>query len=635
MTLGLSLPVDVPWQRLAVSEDMIARGVLEAGRRPRWRSSIAIFGYEPPAEYQTREGQIVSYLKIACTITGFQPDPAEVGLLDRRALRSWSDEAVARAYEAVAGAYYPSYGAILEVTVTPRLADAALAAYPLGDYPYIVDFEPKKRELYELVSDTGEVMSRSLESVNVRKGATTSDAHEVVDMLAGVNVKGEVADKGGGEIGVSGQWGTRDVTQEQADNVRTTDSAREARESFSHTTQLTQMYHQLTSYHVGTNRAVFYILPRPHIVQTPHTFVNGPRLLEGIQEFFLVVMRPASLPEVCVEAYLETAHLHAEPIAEGHETMVDTLDFHIFEPAPQPKRDSVVLNETDTSERGGSDFYQPPAGFEIDLERGGKPKGYRIASVSGTTYTGPTVTVETDHLTVEGTVTGKYTDRGLDRSDVVDGRLDALITIYLRSKEPTTTSYAHTLWLTGRSVGTCTPGNSDFVTWEQPLAAAASRSKPIGSPTSTTILDANRLRSAIGEQLLASTGDARRYPAGTVRFPDTALLARTVGRRVAAGGRADDVALDALTGLDAGIRTKIGRAMRGATRGALLALAPNDWTERLGLTEDEARAARRTLLGLAGTAPAGGTRPTAGSKPAATGGAGRPGRRGDPPTHRA
>ena len=67
------------------------------------------------------------------------------------------------------------------------------------------------------------------------------------------------------------------------------------------------MYHRLTGYHVGTNRAPFFMLPRPHIVQGPQTFVKGPRQLEGIQEFFLVVMRPRTWEEFCIEAFLETA----------------------------------------------------------------------------------------------------------------------------------------------------------------------------------------------------------------------------------------------------------------------------------------------------------------------------------------
>jgi hypothetical protein len=69
------------------------------------------------------------------------------------------------------------------------------------------------------------------------------------------------------------------------------------------------MYHLLDSYHTGTNRAVFLTMARPHLVDSLYTFVNGPRRLEGIQEFFLVVRRPKEMTGICVTAELETASL--------------------------------------------------------------------------------------------------------------------------------------------------------------------------------------------------------------------------------------------------------------------------------------------------------------------------------------
>src|SRR5437016_1666511 len=125
---------------------------------------------------------------------------------------------------------------------------------------------------------------------------------------------------------IQGQWGTRDISQNEYSDVRTTDNSKEQRENYSHTTQLTQMYQQLNSYHLGTNRAVFFLLPRPHIIddkETPLTFVNGPRRLEGIQEFFLVVMRPKEIKDICVEAYLETAHV-GEVATYGNRSKTDT-----------------------------------------------------------------------------------------------------------------------------------------------------------------------------------------------------------------------------------------------------------------------------------------------------------------------
>ncbi len=52
------------------------------------------------------------------------------------------------------------------------------------------------------------------------------------------------------------------------------------------------------------------MLPRPHILQpTDHrTFVQGLRVLEGIQDFFLIVQYPADLQALCVEVSLDTGH---------------------------------------------------------------------------------------------------------------------------------------------------------------------------------------------------------------------------------------------------------------------------------------------------------------------------------------
>ena len=71
--LGLSLPVDIAWKRLASSQDMMVQAPYGGVLPRRWRSSLSIFGYQPGPEYQIYEGQTVSYLKISASITGFQP----------------------------------------------------------------------------------------------------------------------------------------------------------------------------------------------------------------------------------------------------------------------------------------------------------------------------------------------------------------------------------------------------------------------------------------------------------------------------------------------------------------------------------------------------------------------------------
>src|SRR6516225_6724360 len=58
-----------------------------------------------------------------------------------------------------------------------------------------------------------------------------------------------------------------------------------------------QLRHLLDSYHLGTNRVVFFIQPRPNVLQQPSGIVgDSPRPIEGIQEFFLIVNQPKNTP---------------------------------------------------------------------------------------------------------------------------------------------------------------------------------------------------------------------------------------------------------------------------------------------------------------------------------------------------
>ena len=81
--------------------------------------------------------------------------------------------------------------------------------------------------------------------------------------------------------------------------MTTTDASRERRETTSHTTSFNQLHQLLNAYHLGTNSCVFLVAPRPHIVTTETgqivNLLDGPRRLEGIQNFFLVVEAPKQL----------------------------------------------------------------------------------------------------------------------------------------------------------------------------------------------------------------------------------------------------------------------------------------------------------------------------------------------------
>ncbi len=331
----LNLPVDIPWRRKCVSQQMVDRQLCDGEAPPRWRSSIAVFEYEPEAENQNYEGMTISYLKLACTITGYQEDPREIGI-DRKGLISrWKGSPGIENYLDVLQKSYACYGAVVEIAVGPKDTNT-----DVDNYPFFTDFEPKNRELYELATDTKEHQSRSIESLNLTKSAGTTQSLEVFDVdMGGGGVAADFKYAGtGGSFDYdapNGQWGTKRVNAEESLSSRSADVGQEKRETFSFSTQLSQMYHQLDSYHLGTNRAVFFVTSRPHTIESSHTFVNGPRELEGIQEFFLVVARPKGTKTPCVEVYLETAHIHLgtgvstiEEVADSEITTVWTDSFH-------------------------------------------------------------------------------------------------------------------------------------------------------------------------------------------------------------------------------------------------------------------------------------------------------------------
>ena len=61
---------------------------------------------------------------------------------------------------------------------------------------------------------------------------------------------------------------------------------------------------------------MFFVQPRPHTLEEPSGFVRGPRPVDGIQEFFLVVAQPKDQGEFCVSLRLDTSHLTTTPIMD-------------------------------------------------------------------------------------------------------------------------------------------------------------------------------------------------------------------------------------------------------------------------------------------------------------------------------
>jgi hypothetical protein len=183
-------------------------------------------------------------------------------------------------------------------------------------YPHIIDFEPKMRDLYQSATESGELLTASKSEVNTNKSFTHTESTETGLSLAAKAFVGGKKDSSGEISGsLSHKWGETDKDSWTVE----TDASRERREKHASTTNLNQMYNLLTGYHAGTNRTTFLMLPRPHILQpTDHrTFVQGLRVIEGIQDFFLIVTRPKEVEGICVEAFLETGHFPEDVEIEG------------------------------------------------------------------------------------------------------------------------------------------------------------------------------------------------------------------------------------------------------------------------------------------------------------------------------
>ena len=74
MANPLDIPTDIPWRRICVSDDMLDPVPCDNEFPPRWRSSLAVFRYDPADEYQPFDDYVVSYIKVVASIAPFAPE---------------------------------------------------------------------------------------------------------------------------------------------------------------------------------------------------------------------------------------------------------------------------------------------------------------------------------------------------------------------------------------------------------------------------------------------------------------------------------------------------------------------------------------------------------------------------------
>lgn len=385
-------PTPIPWRLVASSADMLDDTYCNKKFPFPWRSSIAVFAYDVdeanlPKEYAT---QRFTYLKVACSITGYQPTSDET----KKGLASFP-KVPTENLKNIFSEYFGCYGALIEIGVFRHPDDDDKQTPSPTNHPYIVDFEPKERDLVQAASLKGELLSASQSKVTTDKTHTFTTTSKTGLAL---EAKYKTAKDSGAEIGgkLSHEWGET----EQDQRTVQADASRERKETEGSTTTISQLYNLLTGYHVGTNRAVFLMLPRPHTIQPTNrrTFVQGLRVIEGIQEFFLVVSRPKTMDRFCIEAKLDTGHFPekvktTEPdvqYEQSHEEFwVDkTAEWGTWGSDPKPIDTTHAVQNGWDIDRTKGDAGRPGISMMKDESNGqakGSLKNYNYKAISDST----------------------------------------------------------------------------------------------------------------------------------------------------------------------------------------------------------------------------------------------------------
>jgi len=495
---------------------------------PKWQSSVAVYVYEPPPDPAVDDpNERTTFLKVAASITGYEP-------FDFSFLFPYSVNPI----------YFPAYSALLQLAVFPHGPNPAPnsgGVWNVNDYPYVADCQPQKRELIETTTEGGEVVSQSATAANVRKSTTTTNKLEQAGGYPILHTQGTT-------------WESQDI--------RTTDALQESRQTNSYSTQLSQLYHLLDSYHTGTNRVLFFVNARPHLIVSDFTFAQGPRNLEGIQEFIVLVRRPATMDGICVRAVLETAHLNKYSVTTTNppsqpQPKSTTLQAHLYVISPG----TIIGQEPDPAT--SSVTIQIPPGFVLDTTKGGGdvpiqidladgkqfaaaihvPLGVWITSYAAKVQEGnelaaiPAVMVSADGLTITVTATA----RGWGNYGDTSGRVNC--DVYVYAVEPITqtttqeTTHYVDLFTTAREASGCvsqagieirpTTGYTPYIWYEGKMDATALDAYQAASETGkSAVIAANNLSRQVAAQLRASVGAPTRYAPGEVTFGESRVATR-------------------------------------------------------------------------------------------------------------
>ena len=158
---------------------------------PKWRSSLTVYHYVVPEEdtADAYPNSRIVYLRLTASITGWNPneelrnsnwEPGETILPDALQKLGWGVVIA----EGWASKYYPCHGAIMQIGIYPPKRVPTI----LDNYPEIMDFEPKKREMFDSITEGQELLAGSSEKSFASGSTTRLDSQEVGFSIAGYSI---------------------------------------------------------------------------------------------------------------------------------------------------------------------------------------------------------------------------------------------------------------------------------------------------------------------------------------------------------------------------------------------------------------------------------------------------------------
>jgi hypothetical protein len=303
------------------------------------------------------------------------------------------------------------------------------------------------------------------------------------------------------------------------------------------------MYNLFQAFHLGTNRALFLMEPRPHVRQTEATFITGPRALEGVQEVFLVVVRPKVMLDFCVSALLETAHI-TKQLKEVPEERRDKL---------QPVRWGPGHHEN---------VFYPDPDFVFDWD--GK-FAWSYGSLP-------------DFFNVSNVKIGEEKAPGYLRVQVdvgEEGRWNVDLVLHMKSKRMALKEHARKMFLSARELCCCPPlvpvppdriPLPDWITSTSDLSRMRSPIYP-GLMSRSRFAESRRLSAAIRDEMVRSLRSSGRQPRGKLRYVDSDAFHTRVADVLRISGRGERLRLSIanVRGLSDELRGRLYRARGSCT----------------------------------------------------------------------